>query len=67
MKTNLKTLTVLVAVVMLLGLSGVVARAGGLVDTTFGNYTFDKNPPSDPACVHITNPYWTLPAPTTFV
>jgi len=61
MKTNLKILTVFVAVVLLLGLSGVAAHAGGLVDTTFnsGNFPANSN--------EITNPYWTLLASTTFV
>ena len=61
MKINLKTLTVLVVGVLLLGLSGVAAYAGGLVDTTFnsGNFSGDS--------ADITNPYWALPADTTFV
>ena len=56
MKTNLKILTVLVAVVLLLGLSGAVAHAGGLVETTFDadNFPADSN--------IIDNPYWPLSA-----
>jgi len=57
MKTNLKTLTVLVAVVLLLGLSGVVAHAGGLVDIPFDPI---NNFPAPPAINDINNPYWTL-------
>jgi hypothetical protein len=56
-------LTSVMVVVMLLGLSGVVAHAGGLVDTTFDSATF----PTPPAINDIDNPYWTLPASTTFV
>ena len=61
MKTNLKILTVVVAGVLLLGLSGVAAHAGGLVDTTFypGDFAADS--------AIIDNPYWALPARTTFV
>jgi len=61
MNTNLKMLTVVVVGVLLLGISGVVAHAGGLVDTTFDSGNFTENP------AIITNPYWTLPAGTTFV
>jgi hypothetical protein len=52
----------LVAVVLLLGLSGIAANAGGLVDTTFVFENFDQANSNE-----ITNPYWTLPAGTTFV
>lgn len=60
MKTNSKTLTVVVAGVLLLGLSGVAAHAGGLVDTTFdpGNFPRDSNV--------IDNDYWRLIPETTF-
>jgi len=61
MNTNLKMLTVVVVGVLLLGISGVVAHAGGLVDTTFDSGNFTENP------AIIDNPYWTLPASTTFV
>jgi hypothetical protein len=53
----LKTLTVLVAVVLLLGLSVVVAHAGGLVDIPFDPV---NNFPAPPVINDINNPYWTL-------
>jgi len=61
MKKHVLILTVLlVAVVMLLGLSGVMARAGGLVEIPF-NPLINFTAPSD-----ITNPYWPLTPDTTF-
>jgi hypothetical protein len=60
MRTNLKTLTVLMAGVLLLGLFGVAAYAGGLVDTTFDSDNFPAN------SNEITNPYWPLIPERTF-
>lgn len=61
MNTNVTRLNVLGAGVLLWAGTGAAAYAGGLVDTTFHPENFSEN------SAIIDNPYWPLPAGTTFV
>ena len=60
MNTHGKRLTGLVTVILLFD-TGAVAYAGGKVDTTFNKINFSAN-----SSATIDNPYWPLPAGTTF-